>query len=64
MNFDYHRTAREHGIVINNTGGDDLTNFPIEKARFKSNIWYSIGATGACTTGYGWTLYSQAVSQM
>ncbi len=60
MNHDYSLTARHHNIVINTTSGDDLTDFPIEKARFRS-IWYSIGASGACTTGYGWAIHSRAV---
>ncbi|PGH11174.1 hypothetical protein AJ79_05016 [Helicocarpus griseus UAMH5409] len=55
MDHDYRRTARNHNIVIDTKSGDDLTGFPIEKARLKS-IWYVLSATGACTIGYGWTL--------
>lgn len=61
MNRDYRLTARDHNIVINAISGDDLTDFPIEKARFRS-IWYSISVSGACTTGYGWALHSRTVS--
>lgn len=61
MNRDYRLTARDHNIVINAISGDDLTDFPIEKARFRS-IWYSIGASGVCTTGYGWALHFKTVS--
>lgn len=61
MNRDYCLTARDHNIVINAISGDDLTDFPIEKARFRS-IWYSISVSGVCTTGYGWALHSMMVS--
>lgn len=61
MNRDYRLTARDHDIVINVVSGDDLTTFPIEKARFRS-IWYYISTSGACTTGYGWALHSRTVS--
>ncbi|KAJ5163357.1 Major facilitator superfamily domain general substrate transporter [Penicillium coprophilum] len=61
MNRDYRLTARAHNLVIDTTHGDDLTAFPIEKARFRS-IWYSICATGISTTGYGWALQCRSVS--
>ena len=61
MNRDYRLTARGHNIVINATSGDDLTEFPIEQARFRS-VWYSISISGICTTGYGWALRSRTVS--
>jgi hypothetical protein len=61
MNRDYRLTARDHNLVIDITRGDDLTLFPIEKARFRS-IWYSMCATGISTTGYGWALQSHSVS--
>lgn len=60
MNRDYRLTARDHKILINSISGDDLTNFPIEKARFRS-IWYYISLSGICTTGYGWALLSRTV---
>ncbi|KAL4988373.1 MFS general substrate transporter [Aspergillus falconensis] len=59
MNRDYRLTARAHNFVIDSTYGDDLTTFPIEKARFRS-IWYWIGATGLSTGGYGWALQAKA----
>ncbi|KXG47094.1 Major facilitator superfamily domain, general substrate transporter [Penicillium griseofulvum] len=60
MNRDYRLTARAHNLVIDATHGDDLTAFPIEKARFRS-IWYSITATGISTAGYGWALQSRSL---
>lgn len=61
MDHDYRSTARDMNITIDRKSGDDLTKFPIEKARFRS-IWYFIGLTGICTTGYGWCLDSRVVS--
>ena len=60
MNLDYRLTARDHHIAVDTNNGD-LTEFPIEKARFRS-IWYSISVSGVCTTGYGWALHSRTVS--
>ncbi|KAJ5514350.1 Major facilitator superfamily domain general substrate transporter [Penicillium fimorum] len=59
MNRDYRLTARAHNLVIDTAHGDDLSAFPIEKARFRS-IWYSICATGISTAGYGWALQSRS----
>ncbi len=61
MNYDYRATARHENISIDIVQGDDMTTFPIEKARFRS-IWYSIGAAGFCTIGYGWALQFRVVS--
>ena len=45
MDRDYRTTARKHNITINKKSGDDLRDFPIEKARFCS-IWYFISLSG------------------
>ncbi|KAF2671661.1 MFS general substrate transporter, partial [Microthyrium microscopicum] len=58
MDHDYKATAKAHGMTIDKRAGDDLSKFPIEKARFKS-IWYFISLTGVCTIGYGWALQSR-----
>jgi hypothetical protein len=63
MNHDYRVTARRYAITIDTVGGDDLTTFPIQKARFRS-IWYSISVAGAGTAGYGWALHSKVVSNL
>jgi predicted MFS family arabinose efflux permease len=60
MNRDYRLTAKVHGITINAVAGDDLTNFPIEKARFRS-VWYSISISGASVVGYGWSMQYKTV---
>ncbi|KAL8712656.1 MAG: hypothetical protein Q9220_003188 [cf. Caloplaca sp. 1 TL-2023] len=60
MDRDYRLTAAEVGFAIDKTKGDDLTRFPIEKARLRS-IWYFVSISTACTIGYGWTLEAKAV---
>lgn len=57
---DYRRTARKHNITIDVRGGDNMANFPIEKARFRS-IWYVITAASVSMIGYGWALYFKVV---
>ncbi|KAI4124109.1 MAG: hypothetical protein LQ338_004981 [Usnochroma carphineum] len=55
MDYDYLKTAAAVGFTVDKTKGDDLTKFPIEKARLRS-IWYYVSISTMCTTGYGWTL--------
>lgn len=61
MDRDYRQTAKSHGIFVDNVHGDDLSQFPIEKARLKS-ILYPIVAGAVATCGYGWSLESKTVS--
>lgn len=56
---DYYKTAGAIGFTIDKTKGDDLTKFPIEKAR--SSFWYYVSISTVCTIGYGWTLETRAV---
>ncbi|KAI4267006.1 MAG: hypothetical protein L6R35_006887, partial [Caloplaca aegaea] len=58
MDRDYRVTAAAVGFTIDRTSGDDLTEFPIEKARLRS-IWYYVTVSTICTIGYGWTLQSR-----
>ncbi|KAL8648404.1 MAG: hypothetical protein Q9210_005004, partial [Variospora velana] len=60
MDRDYRVTAAAVGFTIDRTNGDDLTEFPIEKARLRS-IWYYVTVSTVCTIGYGWTLESRTV---
>lgn len=60
MNDDYKKTAAAVGFTVDKTKGDDLANFPIEKARLRS-IWYFVSVSTACTIGYGWTLQARTV---
>jgi len=57
---DYQKIATSAGIVIDRAKGDDLSKFPIEKARLRS-IWYFIIISTLCTIGYGWALHSVTV---
>ena len=52
MNRDYRLTAKDHGIITNKVQGDDLTNFNIEYARFRSS-WYTLAVALMAITGYG-----------
>ncbi|CAG8957533.1 hypothetical protein HYFRA_00010399 [Hymenoscyphus fraxineus] len=60
MNWDYKRTAKDHDFVIDKIAGDDMTRFPIEKARYRS-IWYPILISSACIAGYGWALHTHVL---
>ncbi|CAF3480483.1 unnamed protein product, partial [Fusarium graminearum] len=51
--------ARKHDITINARAGDDIDNFPIEEARFRS-IWYLISVGAVSLIGYGWAIHFQA----
>ena len=60
MDRDYRKTAAAVGYTVDEAKGDDLTSFPIEKARLRS-IWYFVAISTACTIGYGWTLQTRTV---
>lgn len=53
LDFDYRLTARQVGIRIDRVSGDDIKQFPIEKARLRS-IWYFIISAALATMGFGW----------
>ncbi|KFY38623.1 hypothetical protein V494_04287 [Pseudogymnoascus sp. VKM F-4513 (FW-928)] len=59
MDRDYRIVAAQHGITVDKVRGDDLTKFPIEKARFRS-VWWTIGISGASVVGYGWAVERKA----
>ncbi|MCJ1235466.1 hypothetical protein MMC14_003434, partial [Varicellaria rhodocarpa] len=61
LDWDYRRTAKEVGHEINKAAGDDLSKFPIEKARLRS-IWYMIAIDITAIIGYGWSLHAKTVS--
>jgi hypothetical protein len=61
MNWDYRRTARDYDFVIDRVAGDDMTRFPIERARYR-NIWYPVIISSVCIVGYGWALHTRTVS--
>ncbi|CAN9174353.1 hypothetical protein AA0119_g6600 [Alternaria tenuissima] len=55
MNWEYRRVASSLGFSIDRTRGDDLLEFPIEKARLRATYFY-MGAAAVTTIGYGWAL--------
>lgn len=61
MNRDYQLTAKAVDIVIDQVQGDDLSKFPIERARLRS-IWIIVGVSVIAILGYGWTLHFKTVS--
>lgn len=59
LDINYKRIARQNNFSIDRKRGDDLTNFPIEKARIQPTfLWGSILA--ATFLGYGWALNYKA----
>jgi hypothetical protein len=55
MNWEYHKVASSIGFSIDQTRGDDLLDFPIEKARLRATYYY-MSAAAVATIGYGWAL--------
>jgi hypothetical protein len=53
MDYNYKATARKIGWVIDSVAGDDLTHFPIERARSRGSYWLLVIST-ATLVGYGW----------
>ena len=53
--YDYRQTARAHNLSIDRVRGDDLSKFPIEKARLRT-VWFYIFVSATATLGYGWAL--------
>jgi hypothetical protein len=60
MDWDYRCTAKNFGLAIDTVAGDDMSQFPIEKARYRS-ICLPIVIGSVCTLGYGWSLLTQVV---
>ncbi|KAK3352825.1 major facilitator superfamily domain-containing protein [Lasiosphaeria hispida] len=58
MDWNYRRVARSVGMVIDRRRGDDLSKFPIEKARLQ--VAYPFLAAGITSTiCYGWLLQAE-----
>lgn len=55
MDWNYRRTAKSIGHTVDKVKGDDLSRFPIEKARMKSMISLNL-ICAALLVGYGWVL--------
>ena len=57
---DYKITAEKFGVVIDRSAGDDLSSFPIERARLRS-CKYSVFVCSLLVVAYGWTLQIKIV---
>lgn len=55
MDWNYRKTAQQIGHAINQVSGDDLTHFPIERARARGG-WYLLTAYTCALAGYGWSV--------
>jgi MFS family permease len=59
LDRNYRRVARSIGFTIDRKHGDDLRDFPIERARIEI-IWPMLLLGLACVLGYGWVLEKNA----
>jgi len=59
MDHNYKVTAKKIGWTVNKVSGDDLTDFPIERARSRGSSWLLMIST-ATLVGYGWAVNKHA----
>ena len=52
MDHNYKATAKKIGWTVNNVSGDDLIDFPVERARSRGSLWLLMIST-ATLVGYG-----------
>ena len=55
LDHNYKVTAKKIRWTINKVSGDDLINFPIERARSRGSLWLLVVST-ATLVGYGWAV--------
>jgi MFS family permease len=55
MDWNYVHTAKEAGLPVDRVGGDDIRQFPIEKARSRGSFTMLVISICALT-GYGWAV--------
>jgi len=55
MDYNYKLTAKQIGWAVDTVSGDDLRNFPIERARSRGSLCLLTMSTAALIT-YGWTV--------
>jgi hypothetical protein len=60
MDWNYRVIARAHGITVDKVVGDDLAEFPIEKARSRMS-WLLLPVSTVVIVGYGWVLQQRVV---
>jgi hypothetical protein len=51
----YRNSRTRMGLSTDKVRGDDLDDFPIEKARLRV-MWFPMVVIGVCVVGYGWVL--------
>ncbi|OAP59165.1 hypothetical protein AYL99_06463 [Fonsecaea erecta] len=56
MDFNYRATAKKINWNINSLSGDDLREFPIERARARGSGWLLLVSTSGLI-GYGWAVH-------
>ena len=59
MDWNYKAIARSVGHTIDRVSGDDLNNFPIERARARGS-YYLLAVSIAALAGYGWSVQARA----
>ncbi|MCJ1365438.1 hypothetical protein MMC16_004559 [Acarospora aff. strigata] len=59
MDHNYRGTAAESGFAVDTVRGDDLAEFPIERARSRG-CGYLLVLSSAVTVGYGWAIARRA----
>ncbi|KAL7931206.1 major facilitator superfamily domain-containing protein [Trichoderma chlorosporum] len=59
QDWNYSRVARSHGFSVDKKRGDDLTNFPIEKARLNI-VWPFVYVGAVAIIGFGWAAHTKA----
>jgi MFS family permease len=59
LDRNYRKVATQIGFIIDRKGGDNLRNFPIERARLEI-IWPILSFGLACLLCYGWVLEKNA----
>lgn len=59
MDWNYKTTAISIGHTIDKVSGDDLKNFPIERARARGS-YYLLAVYIAALAGYGWSVQARA----
>ena len=58
MDWNYKTTARSIGHTIDTVSGDDLDDFPIERARARGS-YYLLAIYTAALAGYGWSVQAR-----
>lgn len=59
MDYNYKVTAKKIGWTVDKVAGDDLKQFPIERARSRGSFWLLLIST-ATLVGYGWAVTKHA----